>query len=177
MYLSNQKTVVTRQWNGHRGQVDFSGLAISDSLETTPYEARNLESIHILQPHQPLSSPLEVFQFRKIWFFRLVTRPEGWTAEGQKVNLGGWVTTEEKSGCYHQQMCLWRGREPTLCVLHGFVTVDDVQPLWMQPLDQSEGYQRVCHCRCRDFVKFSVQVGHFGIKAVGNNMVCGYEKK
>lgn len=99
MYLSYQKAVITRQWDRHCGQVDINGLAISDSLETAPHEARNLESIYILQPHQPLSGPLEVFQFGKICLFLLVTRPEGWTAEGQNVNWGGWVMTAEKSGC------------------------------------------------------------------------------
>lgn len=98
MYLSNQKAVVTRQRDRHCGQVDINRFAISDSLETTPYEARNLESIHILQPHQPLSGPLEVFQFGQIGLFLLVTGPEGWTAEGQKVNCGSLVVTTEKRG-------------------------------------------------------------------------------
>lgn len=62
---------------------------MSDSLETTPYEACYVESIHILQPHQPLGGPLDVFQFGQIGLIFLVTGPEGWTAEGQKVNGGG----------------------------------------------------------------------------------------
>lgn len=110
MYLSNQKAVITRQWDGHCGQVDIDRLAISDSLETTPNKARYLESIHILQPHQPFGGPLEVLQFGQIRLFLLVTGPEGWTAEGQKVNSGGggWVVTAEKMGVfnYHHQMCL-----------------------------------------------------------------------
>lgn len=64
--------------------------------------------------------------------------------------------------------------EPTLCVLLGFIAVDDVQPLRVQPLDQGERHQRVGHRSPRAFVKFIVQVGHFGIEAVGNRIVCGY---
>lgn len=103
MYLSDQKAVITRQWDGHCGQVDISGLAISDSLETTLYKARNLKSVDVLKPHQPLSSPLEVLQFGQLSLFLLVTGPEGWIAEGQKVNFCGgvgWVFS------YHHQMCL-----------------------------------------------------------------------
>lgn len=109
MYLSNQKAVITRQQDRHCGQVDISGLAVSDSLETTLYEARNLERIHILQPHQPLGSSLEVFPFGQTRLFLLVTGPEGWTAEGQKVNWRGvWVVTAENRRVfsYHHQMCL-----------------------------------------------------------------------
>lgn len=64
-----------------------------------------------------------------------------------------------------------------MCVLLGFVAVDDVQPLRVQPLDQGERHQRVGHRSPRAFVKFSVQVGHFGIEAVGKRIVCGYGNK
>lgn len=108
MYLSNQEAVIPRQRDRHRRPVDINRLAFSHSLEKTPYEAGHLENIHILQPHQPLGGPLEVFQFGQIRLFLLVTGPEGWTAEGQKVSWGGWVVTAEKRsrGRYHHQMCL-----------------------------------------------------------------------
>lgn len=84
MYLSNLKAVITRQRDRDCRQVDVDRLAISDSLETTPYETRDLESIHILQPHQRLGGSLEVFQFGQIALLLLVTGPEGWTPEGQR---------------------------------------------------------------------------------------------
>lgn len=105
---------------------------MSDSLETTPYEACNLESIHILQPHQPLGGPLDVFQFGQTGLIFFVTGPEGWTAEGQKVNGGGlsgdsrelWGSLVINTRCVSEE-----GSDPTLCVLQGFVAVDDIQPL------------------------------------------------
>ena len=60
--------------------------------------------------------------------------------------------------------------KPTLCVLQGFVAVNDIQPLRLQPLDQCERHQRVCHRSFWALVKFGVQAGHFGVKAVWKNM-------
>ena len=91
VYLSNQKAVITRQWHRDRGHADISRLSICDSLEATPHEALHPETVHILEPHQALGGPLEVFQFGQFSLFLLVTGPEGWTAEGQKVSVGvGW---------------------------------------------------------------------------------------
>lgn len=90
MYLSNQKAVISRQQYRDCGHDDINRLPISDSLETTPHEAPNLEGVHVLQPHQSPGSPLEVLQFGQFRLFLLVTGPEGWTAEGHKVNCGGW---------------------------------------------------------------------------------------
>lgn len=56
-------------------------------------------------------------------------------------------------------------RKPTLQVLQRFVTVDDVQPLRVQPLDQGERQQRVGHRRLGCFVVVGVEAGHFCIEA------------
>lgn len=82
---------------------------------------------------------------------------------------GGWVMT---TGSYHHQMCLQRSQSQTLCVLQGLVAVDNIQPLRLQPLDESKRHQRVCQCGCRAVVQFGVQAGNFGIKTGGNNTVC-----
>lgn len=92
MYLSHQKAVITRQRDRHRGQADISGLAISDPLELSFHQTPNLEGIYILQSHQPLGGPLEVFQLGKRCLLLLVTRPEGWVnigAIGELVRGGG----------------------------------------------------------------------------------------
>lgn len=83
VYLSDQKAVITRQRDRHCRHIDIYRLSIADSLETTPHKACNLEGINILQPHQPISSPLEVFQFGQIIFFLLKTGPESWTREAK----------------------------------------------------------------------------------------------
>lgn len=73
MYLSDQEAVITRQLHRHCRQVDVNALAICYPLELSPRQARNLERINILQPHQPLRSPPEVLQIGEIGFFLLVT--------------------------------------------------------------------------------------------------------
>lgn len=88
--------------------------------------------------------------------------------------MGGWLMTAEAEWVclYHHQMCLQRSQSPTLCVLQGLVAVDDIQPLGLQPLDESERHQRVCQCSRRAAVQVSVQAGDLGIKTVGTNTVC-----
>lgn len=170
IHLPNKKAVIPRQRDGHCRLADINRLAIGDSLEAAPNETGHLQSIDILQPHEPPCSPLEVLHFRQISLFRLITGPEGWTAES-KDKLGSLVMTAEKRRRvlrYHNQMCL-KGegdKGPTLYILQGFVTVNDVQPLWMQAFDEGKGHQWVRQRSSRSSVKFCVQVRHFGIEAV-----------
>lgn len=75
------------------------------------------------------------------------------------------------TGSYHHQMCLQRSHSQTFCVLQGPVAVDNIQPLRLQPLDESKRHQWVCQCSCRAVVQFCVQAGNLGIKTGGNNTV------
>lgn len=78
-YLPNQEAIIPRKRNRYCGTVDVNGVAVSDPLEVTSHKSPHLKGIHILQPHQPLGSPLKVLQFGQaaLLLHLLVTRPEG----------------------------------------------------------------------------------------------------
>jgi hypothetical protein len=94
--LRYQEAVVARERDGDCGPIDVHGVAPRSSLEATPGQAPHLESVNILEPHQGLSSTLQVLHLGQAGLQRLETGPQGWGEGEAEGVIRGVLRGEER---------------------------------------------------------------------------------